>query len=109
MLLHTSHPLPDGRRVRLRLPRAHDRAGLHELLASLGLEADDFELRRALRCVPRRRLAVCATVWDGERERLAGFGALEAGTLTLVGPPVVADLLAEALDEHARSWSRRVA
>ena len=109
--LHDLHPLPDGRRVRLRLPLAADRAALHELLGELGLAADDIDVRRALRCVPGRRWALCATEWDGAHERLAGFGAadLEQGTLTLLGPPEVTATLDEALRRHARTWRRRVA
>jgi hypothetical protein len=109
--LHGSHPLPDGARIRLRLPLAHDRAGLHELLAELGLDADELDVRRALRCVPGRRIAVCATAWDGWSDRVVGFGALDtaSGALTLLGPGDVADVLEEALRAHAGAWSRRVA
>lgn len=109
--MHDVHPLADGRRLRLRLPLAADRARLHDLLAGLGLEAEDLEVRRALLCVPGRRAALCATEWDGAHERLAGFGAadLERGTMTLLGPPEVAETLGEALREHAPTWRRRVA
>jgi hypothetical protein len=109
VLLHGFHPLPDGRRVRLRLPHTLDRAELHELLREHGLTADEIDVRRALRCVPRRRLALCAVEWAGSSERLVGFGALEAGAVTLIGAPTVAALLREQLGEHAQSWSRRVA
>jgi hypothetical protein len=97
--------------VRLRLPLAADRDRLHELLAELGLAADDLEVRRALRCVPGRRAALCATEWDGAHERLVGFGAadLERGRLTLLGPPEVVAKLEDALRAHARTWRRRVA
>jgi hypothetical protein len=109
--LHDVHPLPDGRRLRLRLPLAADRARLHDLLADLGLEAEELEVRRALRCVPGGRAALCATEWDGGQERLTGFGAadLGRGTLTLLGPPEVRATLGEALCAHAQTWSRRVA
>lgn len=108
---HDVHPLASGRRVRLRLPLALDRAGVHELLASIGLAADDLDVRRALRCVPGRRAALCALEWDGVSERLVGFGAadLERGTSTLLGPPEVAAALDEALRAHAQTWRRRVA
>jgi hypothetical protein len=84
---------------------------LHELLAELGLAADDLDVRRALRCVPGRCAALCAVEWDGTAERLVGFGAadLEHGTLTLLGPPEVTAPLGEALRAHARTWRRRVA
>jgi hypothetical protein len=107
--LHVSHPLPDGDRVRLRFPHALDRDGLHELLAAFGLAADDLDVRRALRCVPRRRVALCATGWVDGRERLVGFGALEDGVLTVIGSEAVARVLEGALHAHAGPWSRRVA
>ena len=107
--LHGTHPLPGGGRVRLRLPHALDRAGLHELLARLGLAADELEVRRAMRCVPRRRVALVATGLVDGRERLVGFGALEDGATTLIGEEPVVGVLEEALWEHARPWSRRVA
>lgn len=111
MLLHGTHPMPGGGRVRLRLPLAGDRDGLHELLAWCGLAAEDLDVRRALRCVPGRRAVVVATAWDGLRHRLAGFGALDPrdGALTLIAPPEVAELLREALREQAGTWRRRVA
>ncbi|HEV2814374.1 MAG TPA: hypothetical protein VGW10_14055 [Solirubrobacteraceae bacterium] len=111
MLLHGSHPLPDGGRVRLRLPLAHDRPGVHELLADLRVEAEELEVRRALRCVPGRRIAVCATAWDGWCDRIVGFGALDVadGAMTLLGPRDVTEVLEQALREHAGAWSRRVA
>jgi hypothetical protein len=107
--LHGFHPLPDGGRVRLRLPHVLDRDGLHELLARYGLAADDLDVRRALRCVPRRRVALCATGLVDGRERLVGFGALEAGELTLLGDEAVAEVLEDALREYTGPWSRRVA
>ncbi len=109
MRLHRPLTLPGGGTVRLRLPHGADRTGLHALLARFGLEAGELEVRRALRCAPRRRFVLCATEWHEGRERLAGFGALEDGALTLVGADQVRELLAAELTEHAPSWSRRVA
>ena len=108
MLLHGSHHLPDGSSVRLRLPHATDRAALHDLLASHGVAADDFDVRRALRWTPGERVVVCATRWDGGCERLVGYGALD-DDLTLIATPDVAGVLCEALEAHARAWNRRVA
>ncbi len=110
-LLQRSHELPDGRRVRFRLPVARDRDALHELLGRLGLAADDLEVRRALRWTPNRRVAVVATAWDGRHECVIGFAAVEtpAGRATVLSEHAVAPLLCEALDDHASTWSRRVA
>ena len=104
MLLHGSHPLPDGRRVRLRLPHAADRDGLHDLLAEHGVAAEDLEVRRALRWSPQRPVVV-AVEWDGTAERLVGFAA-GAPRETLIAPPAVASVLGDALREYA---DRRVA
>ena len=111
MLLHGIHPLPDGRRVRLRLPLAGDRAAAHELLRSLGVAADDLELRRALRCIPGRRAVVVATELHGLGQRLAGFAAVDLphGSVTVLAAPKAADLLRAGLREQAETWSRRVA
>ena len=95
MRLHSTDLLPDGRRVRVRLPHAGDRAGLHELLAAFGLAADDLDVRRALRWSPERPVAV-AVEWDGAVERLVGFAA--AGTL--IALPGVAPLLREYEDRR---------
>ena len=110
-LLHRSHELPDGRRVRLRLPVARDRDALHELLGRIGVAVEDLDLRRALRWTPHRRVAIVATAWDGSHETVAGFAAVDTpgGEPTVIGEPAVAPLLLEALAGHASAWSRRVA
>ena len=112
VLLDRTHPLPGGPRVRLRLARPGDRADLHELLERLGLEAEDIDVRRALRCTPGHALSICATAWDGSRERLVGIGTLSLSgrrhTL-LAEDRRVARLLAHGLGEHAGTWARRVA
>ena len=107
MLLHATHPLPSGDRVRLRLPHAADRDALHELLAEHGVAADDLDARRALRWTPDRPVVV-ATRWDGARERLAGYGAVDrrSGAKTVVAPADVRDVLRLALREYE---DRRVA
>ena len=112
MLLDRSHRLPDGRHVRLRLARSRDRDALHDLLERLGLRADELEVRRALRFVPGRSLTVCATSWDGARERMVGVGllALPSRTVTLLsGDAAVDGLLDTGLRDHAGAWARRVA
>jgi hypothetical protein len=111
VLLHGTHLLPDGTRVRLRLPLAADRGPLRELLASLGVAADDLDLRRALRCEPGRRAAVVALECDGPHQRLAGLGAVDvrSGALTLLGRPAVTSMLREELRAQSETWRRRVA
>jgi hypothetical protein len=110
-LLHRFHDLPDGRRVRLRLPLARDRAALHELLGRLGLAADELDVGRALRWAPNRRVAVLATTWADDGERVVGFAAVDTagGGPTVLGDPAVTGLLCDALADHASAWSRRVA
>lgn len=81
--------------MRVRLPLASDRDGLHELLGSLGLAADDLEARRALRWSPDRRVVV-AVRWDGAAERLVGFASRD----TLIAPPEVAAVLREYEDRR---------
>jgi hypothetical protein len=111
VLLHGTHLLPDGRRVRVRLPLAADRGAVHGLLHELGIAADDLELRRALRCDPGRQAAVVAAELERGRQRIAGFGALDvrSGALTLVAPPELRALLVDELREQSETWSRRVA
>ena len=113
VLLTRTHPLPDGTRVRLRLPQAGDRAGLVALHARLGAPLDDMRMRRILRFDPRDRLSVCATVLTGLTEVLVAYGHVDRdGTGSLVvadeiAAPGVSDLVRAAL--AARTASRRVA
>src|SRR5687767_6822518 len=109
MVLDRSHYLAEpGLRVRVRLARSTDRGGLGDLLRQLALTADEFDLRRALRFAPGVRWGVVATTWDGQHERVVGFGAAEGDRVTLLGiEPAVCGLLRRALDEHARTWRRR--
>ncbi len=79
-LLDDTTALPDGTRIRLRLPHAADRIGVAELSQRLGLEADDLEIARALRFDPRTGTALCATVWVDGRETLVAFGTAARGT-----------------------------
>ena len=114
-VLERHHHTDAGTRIRLRLPLVHDAPALHALLARLGLACEELEARRALRWAPRRRVAVCATAWDGRRESLVGFAAVDCGSdrVTVLADeeqaPGVGALLQATLDEHARTWGRRVA
>jgi hypothetical protein len=110
VLLDSTPTLPDGTRVRLRLPHGDDLPGLQALTARLGVEADAFELRRALRFDPRSRAVACATVFTGDRELVVAYGAIDLGSDepdTLVADvataPGVAELLHDALVERART------
>jgi hypothetical protein len=80
MLLGTSITLPNGLRVRLRLPQGGDRPGLLALHAAAGLELDDMALRRLMRVDPRRRAAICAAAWTGAGEQIVGFAAADLGS-----------------------------
>jgi hypothetical protein len=79
MRLDTHHTLPEGTRLRLRLPQVRDRAGLVGLLTRLGVQADDLDVARILRFDPRGRTVVCATVWTGTTETVAGIVAGQRG------------------------------
>lgn len=111
-LLDRHHALPGGDRVRLRLPHLGDRAEVHAFLGSLGLEANDLDVRRGLRWTPGERWAVVATRFDGARERVVGLATVDPrdGTPTLLAEdPHVCDLLSRALADHAGARGRRVA
>lgn len=75
MRLDTHHTLPTGPRLRLRLPHTGDRPALADLLQRLGLTAGDLHVGRALRFDPRTHVIVCATVWHGGAETMAGLVA----------------------------------
>lgn len=109
MRLDATTSLPDGSRVRLRLPQAADRPRLTELHARLGLAHDDLDIARELRFDPRERSVICAIVWDGAHELLAGWAGADRGEATpdlLLADesraPGVTQLLLEALAERAR-------
>ena len=110
-LLDRHHVVPGGDRVRLRLPHLRDRDEVHTFLGSLGLEANDLDVRRGLRWTPGERWAVVATRWDGARERVIGLATADGdGTPTLLAEePEVCDLLSQALADHAGAPGRRVA
>jgi hypothetical protein len=76
VLLDTTTQLPDGVRIRLRLPHATDLDGMRALHDRLGLKADELDVARALRFDPRRRAIVCATAWLGGAEAIVGYGAI---------------------------------
>jgi len=107
VLLTRSHPLPDGSRVRLRLPQAGDRAGLVALHERLGAPLDDVRMSRILRFDPRACLSVCATALTGLSEVIVAYGHVDRdGSSSLVVAdevlaPGVTELVAAALAEGA--------
>jgi hypothetical protein len=110
VLLDATTHLPDGLRIRVRLPHAGDRPGLHDLHLRVGVEADDLELSRALRFDPRARAVACATAWLDGAEVLVGYGAIDRGAerpdLLIsdeAAAPGVRDVLARALQMRAGS------
>jgi hypothetical protein len=113
VLLARSHPLPDGTRVRLRLPQGGDRAGLVALHDRLGAPLDDVRMTRILRFDPRACVSVCATMLSGLTEVLVAYGHVDRdGTSSLVVAdeavaPGVSGLVRAALVE--RTESRHVA
>jgi hypothetical protein len=105
VLLTRTHPLPDGSRVRLRLPHAADRAGLTALHERLGAPLDDVRMGRILRFDPRACLSVCATMLTGSTEVLVAYGHIDRsgeGSLVVADEqlaPGVSELVAAALAE----------
>jgi hypothetical protein len=111
--LDTHHTLPEGTRLRLRLPQIRDRVGLVDLLTRLGLDADDLDVARILRFDPRGRTVVCATVWTGTTETMVGIvaGAKDGrGPDLLVADerltPGVTAVLQDVLRDTARAGHR---
>lgn len=110
MRLDATTSLPDGSRIRLRLPQTADRHRLVDLHARLGLHHDDLDAARELRFDPRARTVVCAIVWDGGQETLAGWAGADRGERTpdlLLADealaPGVTRVLLEAIAERARA------
>ncbi len=79
MLLGSTISLPDGPRVRLRLPHGTDRARLQDLHRRLG-QPDDLALTRVLRIHPGKQVAIVATVWAGGADVIVGFGRAHCDT-----------------------------
>jgi hypothetical protein len=101
VLLTRTHPLPDGARVRLRLPQAGDRAGLIALHERLGAPLDDVRMSRILRFDPRACMSVCATMLTGLTEVLVAYGHIDRdGSSSLV---VADEVLAPGLTELVRA------
>jgi hypothetical protein len=101
VLLTRTHPLPDGTRVRLRLPQAGDRAGLVALHERLGAPLDAMRMGRIVRFDPRACVSVCATTLSGLTEVLVAYGHVDRdGTSSLV---VADELLAPGVSALVRA------
>ena len=102
----TTTPLPDGQRVRVRLPQRADRARLEALCARLGLEADEVLLARTLRFDPRRGLTLVATCLVDRTEEILGVATMDRYAddpdLVLAVSPHVREVLSESLALYAR-------
>ncbi len=110
MLLNSTTTLPDGSRLRVRMPQVIDREGLRALHDRLGLHLEDLDIARVLRFDPRTVTVGCASMWNGSTETVVGYGAIfprAAEPHLLVCDEAVApgtrDALADALREHAAS------
>jgi hypothetical protein len=109
VLLTRTQPLPDGTRVRMRLPQPADRAGLVALHERLGAPLDDMRMSRILRFDPRACLSVCATTLSGKTEVLVAYGHVDRdGTASLIVAdellaPGVTELVAAALAERTQA------
>jgi hypothetical protein len=113
MELHRPTTLPNGLRVRLRLPGPSDRARLRDLLDRVGVPGDEFSLSRMTRFDPRTRTAVCATCFALAGETVVGYAAIDRWAdepdLVLADEdlaPGVGELLTAAARRHG---ARRVA
>src|SRR3954447_8568200 len=68
-----SPALPNGLRVRVRLPHGSDRAALRDLHERSGVPLDEVALLRLLRVDTRRRCALVARAWVSGAESVVGF------------------------------------
>lgn len=107
-MLNRSTALPDGTRVRIRLPHGSDRPALRALHERAGVPIDELALTRLLRVDPRERCALIATAWSAGTEAIVGFAAGDLGADepdTIVLDPRyrgdLAELLTQALDRRA--------
>ena len=111
-MLDRSTSLPDGTRIRIRLPHGSDRRALRALHERAGMAADDLSLTRLLRVDPRVRCALVATAWAAGVEEIVGFavGDVEAGEPdAIVVDPAHSDHLAELLARALEHRAGRVA
>jgi hypothetical protein len=106
--------LPSGDRVRVRLARPSDRAGVRELLEARGLQSEPLELGRLLNFDPRKRLVLAATTPADGTEALTGIGAIDLQPdaepdVLVVAQEGLGELLGEILINRAEAHARRAA
>lgn len=113
-LLARYYTLPGGSRVRLRLVRPRDAAGIRELFADCGRTLDELELAQLVSCDIARRRVLVATTLMGASETLVAVGVVELGA-EAAEPTVLArealgdglpELLRGALIGHAATLAR---
>jgi hypothetical protein len=107
--------LPTGLRLRLRMPQRFDQLRLRALFERIGLVPDELQISRALRFVPRDRVAVVATTLVGRTEEIVGLAVTdrfaESPDLVLADEaqaPGVGAFLEDALRAHGQR-ARRIA
>ena len=111
--LDASTTLPNGRRVRLRLPHASDGPGLRALLERTGLQADDLTLARLRSFDPLGRVCLVATTLVNRTEVIVGLAAgdrfADHADLVVADAliaPGTAELLEDALYLHGQRARR---
>ena len=104
LLLAHSTALLDGGRVRLRIARRRDSAGIAALLDQVGEVSPELETARLVRFDPRRRFVVCATRLLAGREVVVGVGAIELGEDAVAEPSVL--IVEDGLGDELRDLIR---
>src|SRR3954453_6650563 len=107
-----STALPNGLRVRVRLPHGSDRAALRDLHERAGVPLDELALTRLLRVDPRRRCALVATAWVSGAQSVVGFADCDVppgDELGIVTDPAFGEELPELLGDALLRHTSRVA
>lgn len=111
-MIDRSHTLPDGSRLRVRLPQPRDRAGLAALHGRVGLQLPAFEVARVLRFDPRSEAVAVATAFLGRQEVVVAYAVQPHGAgeprLLVEDPafaPHAAAAVTAALQGHAAGRS----
>jgi hypothetical protein len=114
-LMARTFSLPRGPKVRLRLARPRDEAGLRALIERSGGDPSEFDVASLTWFDPRARVVICAT---DSREALLGIAAVALGDgprdpdVLLVDETLtdgLEELLRGVLAAEARAFSRALA